>query len=160
MAIEIERKFLVVEHLWHEFKKQLPEGDYFRQGYLSIEPKKTIRVRQTSQHGFLTIKGKTDGLSRQEFEYQIPKEDAANLLDQFAFSELSKIRFRLVHAGNLWEVDEFLGENEGLILAEIELEDEQVSFEVPEWIGQEVSFDKRYFNSNLTLNPYSKWRKK
>jgi CYTH domain-containing protein len=160
MAVEIERKFIVIEHIWREHKKLLPEGEFFRQGYLSIDPEKTIRVRETSHQGFLTIKGKTDGLSRQEFEYKIPKEEAASLLDKFAFASLSKIRFRLMHAGNLWEVDEFLGENEGLILAEIELEDEQTSFEVPEWIGQEVSFDERYFNSNLIINPYIKWKKR
>lgn len=155
MAKEIERKFLVNREKWKAIPK--PEGDFFRQGYLSIEPEKTIRVRQTADQCFLTIKGKTSGISRLEFEYEIPKADAEILLNDFALSELSKIRYRISFAGKIWEVDEFLGENAGLILAEIELHNENESFELPEWIGVEVSHDQRYFNSNLTVEPYQKW---
>jgi len=156
MPKEIERKFLVNREKWETIPK--PAGDFFRQGYLSIEPEKTIRVRQTNDRSFLTIKGKTEGISRQEFEYEIPKEDAQNLLDHFAVSELSKIRYRVTFAGKLWEVDEFFGDNEGLILAEIELQNEDESFELPDWVGDEVSHDARYYNSNLTVEAYQTWK--
>jgi CYTH domain-containing protein len=155
MGIEIERKFLVKKENWNELEK--PRGENFRQGYLLTDPKKTIRVRQTSDKGFLTIKGISVGATRAEYEYEIPLEEAQELLDQFAVSELSKIRYKISVDHHIWEVDVFLGENEGLIVAEIELKTEDESFKIPDWIAQEVTAEEKYFNSNLTLNPYKNW---
>ena len=155
MGIEIERKFLVKKEKWNELEK--PRGENFRQGYLLTDPKKTIRVRQTSDKGFLTIKGISVGATRAEYEYEIPFEEAQELLDQFAVSELSKIRYKISVDHHIWEVDVFLGENEGLIVAEIELKTEDESFKIPDWIAQEVTAEEKYFNSNLTLNPYKNW---
>ena len=155
MGIEIERKFLVKKEKWNQLEK--PRGENFRQGYLLTDPKKTIRVRQTSDKGFLTIKGISVGATRAEYEYEIPFEEAQELLDQFAVSELSKIRYKISVDHHIWEVDVFLGENEGLIVAEIELKTEDESFKIPDWIAQEVTAEEKYFNSNLTLNPYKNW---
>lgn len=155
MAIEIERKFLVNHEKWNNLIK--PIGHHYRQGYLVAEPGKTIRVRVTDRCGYITIKGAMVGASRSEFEYEIPKEEAQELLDQFAVSELSKIRYKIEFEGKLWEVDEFLGENSGLLMAEIELVSEAESFELPRWIEKEVTGDKRYYNSYLSKNPFSKW---
>lgn len=156
MGIEIERKFLVNQDQWHDIEK--PVGEFYRQGYLLTDPNKTIRVRQTSDKGFLTIKGITVGASRAEFEYEIPFEEAKELLDQFAVSELSKIRYKIFFEEKLWEVDEFLGENEGLIVAEIELESEEEKFSIPDWIDVEVTAEEKYYNSNLTQNPFKNWK--
>ena len=155
MGIEIERKFLVKKENWNELEK--PRGENFRQGYLLTDPKKTIRVRQTSDKGFLTIKGISVGATRAEYEYEIPFVEAQELLDQFAVSELSKIRYKISVDHHIWEIDVFLGENEGLIVAEIELKTEDESFKIPDWIAQEVTAEEKYFNSNLTLNPYKNW---
>lgn len=156
MGIEIERKFLVNKELWNECEK--PAGEFYRQGYLLTDPSKTIRVRQTSDKGFLTIKGISVGASRSEFEYEIPFDEAKELLDQFSVSELSKIRYKILFEEKLWEVDEFLGENEGLMVAEIELKSENEKFKLPDWIGKEVTGEDQYYNSNLTLNPYKNWK--
>lgn len=155
MGIEIERKFLVHQENWNDQEK--PKGEFYRQGYLLTDPRKTIRVRQTYDKGFLTIKGISVGASRAEFEYEIPHEEAEELLDQFAVSELSKIRYKILFEGKIWEIDEFSGENEGLIVAEIELESEDEVFIIPTWIAQEVTAEEKYFNSNLTLNPFKNW---
>ncbi|MGZ5272937.1 MAG: CYTH domain-containing protein [Kaistella sp.] len=120
MPLEIERKFLVKKELWQQWDK--PSGELFRQGYLLTDPKKTIRVRQTADKGFITIKGISVGATRTEYEYEIPVCEAEELLDHFCGSELSKKRFKILFEGKLWEVDEFLGDNEGLIVAEIELQ--------------------------------------
>ncbi len=156
MGIEIERKFLVNQEIWNTLEK--PEGEFYRQGYLLTDPTKTIRVRQTSEKGFLTIKGISVGASRAEFEYEIPREEAKELLDQFSVSELSKIRYKILFENKLWEVDEFLGENEGLMVAEIELESEDETFSIPDWIGEEVTGEKKYYNSNLTQLPFKNWK--
>lgn len=156
MGIEIERKFLVNHEIWNELEK--PEGEFYRQGYLLTDPTKTIRVRQTSEKGFLTIKGISVGATRAEFEYEIPHEEAKELLDQFSVSELSKIRYKILFENKLWEVDEFLGENEGLMVAEIELESEDETFSIPKWIGKEVTGEKKYYNSNLTQLPFKNWK--
>ena len=156
MPLEIERKFLVRKELWQQCDK--PSGELFRQGYLLTDPTKTIRVRQTSEKGFITIKGISVGASRAEFEYEIPFEEAKELLDQFSGSELSKIRYKILFEEKLWEVDEFLGDNEGLMVAEIELESEDEKFTLPDWIGREVTGEDRYYNSNLTLNPFKTWK--
>lgn len=155
MPIEIERKFLVNKKAWEATAKS--EGEAYRQGYLLTEAAKTIRVRLTPSKGFLTIKGKSEGASRLEYEYEIPQEEAKELLDNFASSELSKDRFKLAFKGKLWEVDVFHGKNEGLTVAEIELESEEESFEIPEWISKEVTGEHKYFNSSLTLKPFKSW---
>jgi adenylate cyclase len=155
MALEIERKYLIHQEQWDNFPK--PEGQLYRQGYILKNPDKTIRVRIIDTTAYLTIKGISVGATRTEFEYEIPKEDAIELLDNFAVSELSKIRYKILYIDKLWEVDVFLGDNEGLIVAEIELLSEEESFEIPEWIRTEVTGDVRYYNSNLSANPFKNW---
>lgn len=155
MGKEIERKFLVDLEKWNKLSK--PAGHHYRQGYLLTDPNKTIRVRLTDTNGYLTIKGKSSGTSRPEFEYEIPKEEARELLDNFSVSELSKTRYKIEYMNKLWEVDVFEKDNEGLIVAEIELESEKEEFEKPDWVAKEVTEDERYYNSNLTLNPFKNW---
>jgi len=155
MGVEIERKFLVNKEKWSQVIKE--EQSFFRQGYIISDPEKTIRVRLTDSAGFITIKGLTVGATRTEYEYPIPKEDAQQLLDNFCDSELSKIRYFITHHNKLWEVDEFLGNNEGLIVAEIELADENESFSLPDWVDSEVTHEKKYSNSNLAIKPYKNW---
>jgi adenylate cyclase len=155
MGVEIERKFLVDHEKWRDVIK--PAGTHYRQGYLLNDDERTIRVRVTDQQGFITLKGATTGITRKEYEYKIPVEDGNELLDGFALSELEKVRYRIDFAGKLWEVDEFLGDNEGLIMAEIELHDEKDEFEKPAWVTMEVSDDERYYNSNLSRHPFKKW---
>ncbi|MGZ5284313.1 MAG: CYTH domain-containing protein [Kaistella sp.] len=155
MPLEIERKFLVKKELWQQWDK--PSGELFRQGYLLTDPKKTIRVRQTADKGFITIKGISVGATRTEYEYEIPVSEAEELLDHFCGSELSKNRFKILFEGKLWEIDEFLGDNEGLIVAEIELQSEDEIFSIPNWVDIEVTSEEKYYNSNLTLNPYKNW---
>jgi adenylate cyclase len=157
MGIEIERKFLVNKEKWNQVIKE--EKSLFRQGYIISDPEKTVRVRLTDKEGYLTIKGPAVGLARPEYEYSIPKEDAQQLLDSFCQSEVSKIRYFIDHNDKLWEVDEFLGQNEGLIVAEIELVSEDESFSIPDWIDKEVTDEKKYSNSNLSINPYKNWSK-
>jgi adenylate cyclase len=155
MGVEIERKFLVDHEKWGKLVKAA--GTHFRQGYLLNTNDKTIRVRTTDKQGFITLKGAGSGISRKEFEYKIPAEEGIELLDIFAESEIEKIRFRIHFKGKLWEVDEFLGGNEGLIMAEIELQSETEDFKLPDWIIEEVSDDHRYFNSYLSTHPYKTW---
>ena len=155
MGVEIERKFLVNKEKWALVEK--PKGNLFRQGYLVTDPTKTIRVRITDSSSYLTIKGISVGATRQEFEYEIPKVDAEQLLNQFAVSDVKKIRYEILFDGKIWEVDEFLGENLGLLLAEIELENESEIVELPDWIEREVTNEENYYNSNLSINPFLKW---
>jgi CYTH domain-containing protein len=155
MGIEIERKFLVKKDKWAQVVKE--ERSLFRQGYILSDPKKTIRVRLTDTEAFLTIKGQTVGAARPEFEYSIPMDDARHMLDNFCASELSKIRYFIPHNGHTWEVDEFLGQNEGLVVAEIELSSEDEQFSLPDWVDKEVTAEKKYTNSNLAVRPYSQW---
>jgi CYTH domain-containing protein len=157
MGQEIERKFLVDHDKWKQLDK--PKGELYRQGYLVSEPAKTIRVRQTNEKGFLTIKGITIGATRSEYEYEIPVNEAKEILDNFSIAELSKIRYTITFDNKLWEIDEFLGDNDGLIVAEIELKSEVEFFNIPEWILHEVTEDEKYYNSNLTINPYKNWGK-
>ena len=155
MGTEIERKFLLTGDDW----KTLATGTYYRQGYLSSQKERTVRVRIIADTGFLTIKGKSIGATRMEYEYEIPVEDAKVLLNKLCEKPIiEKNRYKIKFAGFTWEVDEFFGENEGLIVAEIELESEDQQFEKPEWIGEEVGSDPRYFNSNLIKNPFSSWK--
>jgi CYTH domain-containing protein len=156
MGIEIERKFLVNKDKWNLVSK--PKKDFYRQGYLYSDSNKTIRVRQTNDKGYITIKGSVIGLSRTEFEYEIPKAEAEELLNQFSISELIKVRYKILFKNKVWEVDEFLGDNLGLIVAEIELEHENEQFEMPDWIANEVTGINKYYNSILATFPFSKWK--
>lgn len=153
MAAEIERKFLVAADSWRG------GGDGLRiaQGYLSQDPDRTVRVRIAGEQAWLTIKGRNEGIKRLEFEYEIPLTDARELLALCLPSVIDKTRHRISHAGHVWEVDDFHGENAGLVVAEVELADETDSPELPSWVGAEVSADERYFNSCLADFPYSKW---
>ncbi|MCW1924030.1 CYTH domain-containing protein [Luteolibacter arcticus] len=153
MATETERKFLVTSDAWREG----PPGMRICQGYLSLDPGRTVRVRIAGEKAFLTIKGATSGVSRQEFEYAIPLDDARALLDLCVPSPVDKIRHERQHGAHLWEVDEFLGANAGLVVAEIELEDADEEFDHPEWLGGEVSDDPRYYNASLARQPWSEW---
>lgn len=156
MGTEIERKFLVKNGSY----KKLSHGVYYKQGYLSTEKEKTIRVRIYDNKGFITIKGKTNGISRLEYEYKIPPKDAEEILN-FLCGKLiiEKYRYHYKYQGFLWEIDEFLGDNEGLVVAEIELPDENQEFCKPGWIGKEVTQVRRYSNASLVKNPYKNWKK-
>ena len=127
------------------------------QGYLNRDKERTVRVRVAGEQAFLTLKGLTTGASRAEFEYEIPVADAEQLLKLCDGPIVQKVRHAVVYQGFRWEVDEFLGENAGLVVAEVELQQEDQPFERPGWLGQEVTEDPRYFNSNLAANPYSAW---
>lgn len=155
MAIEIERKYLVNQTLWEALEK--PEGEFYRQGYLSIDIEKTIRVRVTNDTGYITIKGKTTNASRLEYEYAIPKAEAIELLDNFTENNIEKVRYKLNISGKIWEVDVFSGQNQGLIVAEIELNTIDEPYTIPIWIALEVTDDNRYYNANLSKNPYLNW---
>ncbi len=152
MGKEIERKFLVEGFTWREVK-----GATIRQGYLNSAKKRNVRVRIIEDKAYLTIKGIAVGASRLEFEYEVPYKDAAELLEICEKPLIEKRRYRVLEGGFIWEVDEFFGENEGLIVAEVELESEDQAFHKPDWVGEEVTGDTRYFNSNLIKNPYTKW---
>ena len=156
MGQEIERKYLVDHIKWQQIDK--PSGQLYRQGYLLTDPNKTIRVRQTTDKGFLTIKGLSIGAIRPEYEYEIPFDEAKELLDNFSISELSKIRYKIIFDNKVWEVDEFLDGNIGLIIAEIELTSEAESFNMPTWVDKEVTGQEKYYNSNLSIDPYKNWK--
>ena len=153
MNIEIERKFLLKNDLW----KKNAVGTHYAQGYLNKAGENTLRVRIAGEKAFLTIKSKSEGILRQEFEYEIPPEDAGELLKLSQTPIIEKIRYKIAYAGKCWEVDEFLGKNKGLYVAEIELDSEDEPFEKPEWVGEEVSGDKRYYNSHLARKPFLEW---
>lgn len=154
MAIEIERKFLTNQLV----KKALmaERGNYIKQGYLTTDPDKTVRIRISNELAFITIKGK-GYVSRPEFEYEIPLEEAIQMLDLFAGQIIEKTRYKIEFKNYTWEVDVFHGENEGLILAELEIGSEEEEFPVPAWIYKEVTGDKRYYNSYLSLHAYKNW---
>lgn len=153
MRKEIERKYLVVSDEY----KQGARPVYIHQGFLSTEKERVVRVRIIDSKAFLTVKGITKGISRVEFEYEIPLEDARTLLKLCVQPTIEKTRYILSFEEKTWEVDEFYGENEGLVIAEIELESEDEEFIKPPWIGEEVSNDSRYYNSNLIRHPFKGW---
>jgi adenylate cyclase len=157
MGIEIERKFLVDQAKWQEQDK--PAGIVMRQGYVVNQKNKTVRLRIAGDKAYLTFKSGTTGISRNEYEYEIPTNEALELFEQFVESGLEKTRYNINFEDKLWEVDVFAGDNEGLVVAEIELESEDEKFELPPWAGQEVSDDERYYNSSLSVNPYKNWAK-
>jgi CYTH domain-containing protein len=154
MGKEIERKFLLKNNDW----RTGATGTVFCQGYLSTVKERTVRVRIAGDQAFLTIKGLPQGIARSEFEYEIPLVDAKTMLDELCERPfIEKTRYRIEHAGLVWEVDEFSGANTGLIIAEVELDDAHQTVDLPAWIGAEVSGDPRYSNSNLVKHPYSSW---
>jgi len=154
MGIEIERKFLVSSDEWRD----LADGVDYRQGYLSTIKERTVRVRTVGKRGFLTIKGISIGASRAEYEYEIPVDDTHEMLDELCERPLiEKRRYRIPYADLIWEVDEFFGENHGLVVAEVELASEDQQVDLPSWIGEEVTGDPRYFNANLVAQPFSTW---
>jgi adenylate cyclase len=151
---EIERKFLVKGDVW----RSQAMGTAYRQGYLNSVKERTVRIRTIDAKAFLTIKGLTVGATRSEYEYEIPVADCNAMLDALAEKPIiEKKRYKVPFAGLTWEIDEFFGENAGLIVAEVELESEGQAFRKPEWVGEEVTADPRYFNSNLIKHPYTKW---
>jgi CYTH domain-containing protein len=156
MPLEIERKYLVNEEKWLSVAK--PEGIHYSQGYILNDPQKTVRVRVTDKKCFITIKGATTGATRAEYEYAIPRKDAEELLNNFCAAKVEKMRYSLIFKNKLWEVDEFLGKNEGLIIAEIELKEEDEIFVAPSWMEKEITGDARYYNANLAQNPYQNWK--
>ena len=154
MASEIERKFLLAGDAWNDGSP----GVRIAQGYLSLDPDRTVRVRLAGEKAFLTIKGRTEGITRAEFEYEIPADDARDLLAMCLPSVIDKTRHRVEFRGHVWEVDVFHGANDGLVIAEVELEDESITPELPPWAGAEVSSDARFFNANLAVHPFSSFR--
>ncbi len=155
MGTEIEKKFLITNNDWRD----LGSGESYCQGYLNSEKGRTVRVRTINDRGILTIKGPNVGGTRLEYEYDIPIDEAREILRELCHKPLiEKIRYKIPFEGFIWEVDEFLGENEGLIFAEIEFSYEGQKFTKPPWIGKEVTGDNRYYNANLVSNPYSNWK--
>ncbi|MEM9267027.1 MAG: CYTH domain-containing protein [Cyanobacteria bacterium P01_F01_bin.13] len=156
MAKEIERKFLVQSDAW----RSLAKGRYYCQGYIPTQGKQTVRARIVGEQGYLTLKGPAIGISRSEFEYEIPLADAQAILAELCQRPLiEKHRYRIPLGEVIWEVDEFLGENQGLILAEVELTQADQTVELPSWIGKEVTGNPHYYNSNLVKYPFKDWQK-
>lgn len=154
MAKEIERKFLVKKELWQPQE----EGREIAQGYLAADEARAVRVRLAGGRAFLTVKGPTKGVERLEFEYEIPTDDARAMLALCERPWIEKRRYLERYGAHTWEIDCFRGENEGLIVAEIELSAANEAFEAPPWLGEEVSDDSRYLNANLMRLPFSHWR--
>jgi len=153
MATEIERKFLVNTEKW----TPKVQGTLLVQAYLSVDPNPTVRVRIAGEKAFLTIKGRTKTISRPEFEYEIPVNEAQEMMNLAISKPVEKIRYKIMHEGFLWEVDVFSGKNEGLVIAELELESEDQSFPRPDWLLTEVSGDRKYYNSYLSEHPFQEW---
>lgn len=155
MGQEIERKFLVRGDRW----RNLVAGVNYRQGYMQRQQGCTVRVRLAGEQGFLTIKGKSVDITRSEYEYPIPKSDALEMLENLCDRpQIEKTRYRIPFEGFIWEVDEFGGENAGLVLAEIELTSPDQVFSRPDWLGKEVTHESRYYNANLVSYPYGQWK--
>jgi len=154
MKIEIERKYLVKNSSWSP-----PEdGILLRQAYFSASDLAVVRIRIDDFHSKLCIKSAVSGLSRQEFEYEIPRQDGEKLLELCPYVPLEKIRYIVEYGNHYWEVDEFLGQNKGLIIAEVELGSETELIKLPPWVGKEVSGERRYYNADLYKLPFQEWR--
>ena len=156
MSKEIEHKYLVRKDLWYVIQK--PAGTDIRQGYLLTDPRKTIRIRIAGSHAYLTIKGQSSYASRAEYEYPIPLSEANELMQICMQPVIEKVRYKIEHAGKTWEVDEFFGENDGLVIAEIELISADEKYEIPAWVGDEVTEDPRYYNAYLAEHPFIGWK--
>ncbi len=155
MAIEIEHKFLLANNNWRE---HITHSVKYRQGYLSSQATSSIRVRISDDHAWLNIKSATIGTHRHEYEYEIPLQDANEIINDLCRKPIiEKTRHFVIHDGNTWEIDEFDGDNRGLIIAEIELSEIGKTFSKPSWLGDEVTHDLRYYNNNLAIYPYSEW---
>ncbi|HQR78916.1 MAG TPA: CYTH domain-containing protein [Actinomycetota bacterium] len=155
MGVEIERKFLVVDDSW---RAGVVAAHRIVQGYLADEGELTVRVRIKGDHGFLTLKGRTQGISRNEYEYEIPVADAEAMLADFATGPVvEKTRHLIDVDGHVWELDVFAGDNEGLVMAEIELASADEVFTLASWAGEEVTDDSRYYNVNLARHPFRQW---
>ncbi len=155
MGVEIERKFLVDHEKWGRVDK--PPGTHYRQGYILSNAGQTIRVRVSDKQAYLNMKSKVSQVSRKEYEYEIPLADGLEILDAFTKNGTEKVRYRIPLDGKTWEVDVFIGDNDGLIVAEIELKSEEEKFEKPDWITAEVTDDNRYTNSSLATHPFKDW---
>lgn len=156
MGIEIERKFLVDKEKWAVLSQ--PEPLEVMQGYISTGAGNSVRVRVTGDQAFLTVKGASNGLSRLEFEYPIPLADARQMIQAMCGSRITKLRYHIPFGRHLWEVDVFLGDNEGLIVAEVELASETETPELPAWLGKEVTSEERYYNVRLADFPFRDWQ--
>ena len=155
MATEIERKFLLNDSSWQALAD---EGTQYSQGYLVGSKHASVRVRIQGKRAFINIKSATIDITRQEFEYEIPLDDASEMLETLCEKPLiSKKRYHLKNKNNLWEIDVFQGDNEGLVVAEIELTDKNEAFDKPAWLGEEVSDDERYYNVCLVKHPFKDW---
>jgi adenylate cyclase len=155
VKLEIERRFLVRGDGW---RREALTREHLRQGYLAADEQKVIRVRVAPEKGFLTIKQGAGGFARREFEYEIPRSEACLMVEEMSRGYLvEKIRHRIGHAGKVWEVDEFLGSNQGLVVAEIELERADESFEPPPWLGREITGEGRFSNAALSRQPFCLW---
>jgi adenylate cyclase len=160
MPVEIERKFLVDSHSWEKtVKKMKLKGVEYRQGYLQINDYGSIRIRSVANKGFITIKSEMEGGERTEMEWEIPRSDAAVLLYSFCLKPLIRKIHYTIHydESSYWEVDRFLDENEGLILAEMEISHPAQFLITPSWLGKEVTDDKRYYNASLVIHPFKSW---
>jgi adenylate cyclase len=157
MAMEIERKFLVAGDGW---KQGNPQGRHYRQGYLPTDSSAAIRIRVSSDRGWITIKKRESNLARREYEYEIPLNEAAEIMDELCLKPLiEKTRYKVPWETKIWEIDVFSGENEGLVVAEIELDSEEDTFAKPPWLGEEITHDPRYLNVNLARHPFCRWGK-
>ena len=153
--MEIEHKYLVRKDLWYAIQK--PVGTDIRQGYLLTDPGKTVRVRIAGTQAYLTIKGPSTNASRAEYEYPIPLSEANELMQLCLQPVIEKVRYKIEHAGKIWEVDEFFGENDGLVIAEIELLSPDEKYEIPAWVGEDVTEDPRYYNAYLAEHAFKTW---
>lgn len=155
MGKEIERKFLVNPEKWKALEK--PEPRLYRQGYFTTNPGKSIRIRNSGKKSYLTIKSEVAEMTRSEFEYEIPNDDAQELLDKFCDAELQKYRYNIYYNNKKWEVDVFLNENQGLIIAEIELLNPDENVVLPNWVDGEVTGVEKYYNARLVDKPFTRW---
>ena len=153
MAVEIERRFLVKSEAW----RGLVTPKLLYQGYLSVEKERTMRVRIVGDEAWVTIKGYISDVSRHEFEYAIPVQDALTILEQMCPFKMKKHRYCIEHQGHVFEVDEYFGDNAPLVVAEIELATEDTEFARPEWLGEEITHDGRFTNAYLSQHPYTTW---
>ena len=155
MGKEIERKFLVNAEKWKALEK--PEPQLYRQGYFTTNPGKSIRIRNSGKKSYLTIKSEVAEMTRSEFEYEIPNDDALELLDKFCDAELQKHRYIIFYNNKKWEIDVFLNENQGLIIAEIELLNPDENIALPDWVDEEVTGVEKYYNARLVDEPFTRW---
>ena len=155
MGVEIERKFLVDHEKWEQLPK--PEGTHYRQGYILSNKEQTVRVRVSDKKAYINLKSKVSDISRKEYEYEIPLEDGVEILNEFTKNGTKKTRYRIPFDGKTWEIDVFEGDNDGLIVAELELQSESEEFRRPDWVTTEVTDEGKYTNASLAVNPFSKW---